>query len=128
MDARDLRIGNFVFYKCSFFINEEKTSIFEVDGECISYIENNKNYIYNPIELNEKWIYELAGNCIIEKIKENIFVVDSFRLIWSKKCKHWGVFYDVVPVYITAVRYVHQWQNLFFAITDMELIMKKEKK
>lgn len=110
MDARELRLGNFVQWENegSIFVCEvltiSKTSIrckvFENDLEEIMC--NNEEL--QPIPLTEKWRIELGfayGNNTISRLK-------------------YETGFGKVEVWLSRVKYVHQLQNLYFAMVKKD--------
>jgi hypothetical protein len=128
MKANDLRIGNWVKHNSEWCYRGEDVYDFQWNesdwyalGECTLFLEN-----IEPIPLTEEWFlrfefekddfcsayirYTLNGLVIIHDLKNNIFLVDNFKnnLVYLK--------------------YVHQLQNLYFALTDKELEIKEQLK
>ena len=110
--ANELRIGNYVYDA-----NNELTQVnsivdgainYELDyGDC--YFEN-----INPIPITEEWLLKLGFE------KHNyIFRKDGFQFTFDKK---------IIPIKFyggaiknTNIKYIHQLQNLYFALTQKEL-------
>jgi len=115
MKANELRIGNYV--------NEEYGGIYEViniNSEGIDYVDLRKptfkaigrfdiNSI-KPIPLTEEWLVKLG----YDLISENHYGILG-HLIWKIE----GRFYcDKNGMQL---KYLHQLQNIFFALTNQEL-------
>ena len=115
MKAKELRIGNLVNV-------DEKA--YKISGGDIYNLENySKNYghLYKPIPLTEEWLEKFG-----------FMQPDSNYLIWEKQgfkpfcilfealINHWqiGVYGGRV---FKRIKYVHQLQNLYFALTGEEL-------
>lgn len=117
LEAKSLRIGN--------LLKRLDDSIFEVSSEDISIISNwtgNEFGLPKPIALTEEWLLKCGfesdtifgfnikykkGNFELWYSKQkNIFLVENLKII---KCEP---------------KYLHQLQNLYFALTGTELIIK----
>ena len=114
MKAKNLRIGNLVDLYGStatvqrFDLNDRPPRGLAVDkGE--------------PIPLTEKWLRNLSKGCTFKKQSEGTLTIDRFRLIWKPAYKYWYIVDDHELTYITKVSYVHEWQNVFFALNGTEL-------
>lgn len=122
MEAKELRIGNLVYYE-----NDKVTE--EISTTNLIFIEywnlnKGKNKTepenrYKPIPLTEEWLFK--------------FGFELNNKGWSKDNIDYFIEYndnifDVVAYsfyYIIAqIKYVHQLQNLYFALTGKELILK----
>jgi len=119
----ELRVGN---YFCD---ESEDHSIVQVTEIRNSFIivfwaEDLKLYpstVYK-IPLTEEMLYRLAGDgCNIEQISEDDFVVDRFKLIWKEGYNYWYVVDDMTDAYITKVEWVHEFQNMYYALNGKEL-------
>ena len=120
LSANELRIGN--------YIQDDKGNIEKV-YELSFYIYNtiNSDYYegyYQPIPLTEEWFLKLGAEkdkygdlCIIDPtgINTAFYLVEGF-IQWTKDC--------ISPIAnFEHVKYVHQFQNLYFIKTDKELKM-----
>ena len=122
MRVSELRIGNWVWYDETVFTYGISKSQFQVDGDTINSMLVNSDYadMINPIELTEEWL-EAFGFRKINHIHDGtIWVHSEFKITWY-------------PGGLTSVRgafswkrieYVHQLQNLYFALTGEELQKK----
>jgi hypothetical protein len=115
--AKDLRLGNLILKNGKIY---EITTLFFVDLHDGTIRENyNNNYVIEPIPITEEWILKfgfkrIEGNCernytngvfhvFINSLNEvNFNFFPNFE--WYKK-----------------IKYVHQLQNLYFALTGSEL-------
>ena len=141
METNELRIGNYVFSA-----EDNKTGeIFQIDSRGIIFVNKNGNRWQDlkniqPIQLTE----EILLKCRFEKVKNkdkeglreyightaqkaryaifdtDIFItkVDKRSLLWrSVDCDFMVLFYHKsIPI-----KYLHQLQNLYFALTGEEL-------
>lgn len=109
IDARELRIGNWVFNKAT-----ERKQIKEVYSDCS---------IYDPIPLTEEWLIRAGFE---------IAYSSNFRLKFDHpKFTECGFDYSHVPDksmegfryygHYIKIKWVHQLQNLFFCLSGEEL-------
>ena len=117
----ELRIGNLV--SKSLKSGNGRTFIDKVGPQDIVRIyENISHFNYHPIKLTEKWLFKFGfeQNGILElKFDEyskgfiTLGMVNGgeeiYQFIYDGKC------------FLTFVEYVHQLQNLYFALTGKEL-------
>jgi len=108
MKAQELRIGNLVqFYS-------KKRGAWKLDKVHSDYFKPKELSNVKPIPLTEEWLERLGFNDGSDlQITENIYLIamsdNSVRLAES------GNFIGV------NIQYVHQLQNLYFALTQKEL-------
>jgi len=101
MKATELRIGNLVY------IGSEINKIELVDFADI--YENNTIILYQPIPLTEEWLvklgFERGGQSTLSEYFVNV--------------REWNNFYfsKIGLGTIAKIQYVHQLQNLYFALT-----------
>lgn len=113
---QELRIGNYVEY------NGE---IIKLDGSLFCcYIQNELEFPIKPIHITEeillKFGFEKEGGYLsIGKLRGAITVCKAERESDSL-CYRWFV----NNIKMTDLHFVHQLQNLFFALTNEELIFK----
>lgn len=130
MKVNELRIGNCINSLGQQFNDKNKFQgwknyVVKVDIETLKniFIEN-KEFEYSPIPLTEEWLLKFGFDkeevtdgfefvhCTSEfNIVVRLFYVDSFKAFQ----------FNDMDVYI---KYVHQLQNLHFALTSEELIIK----
>ena len=122
MKAKNLRLGNLITNK-----EDKIETVFTLNDEYINGYDGNAGLIpddesdYNGIKLTEKWIIELG----LKRMPESEYTLYSYDLagfkLWMNKGKF--LFNDKINI-----EYVHQLQNLFFALTSTELDVKDEYK
>ena len=112
MKVTDLRIGNLVFEKDQ----KERVVTAIMLSEMISCDIAGIEYRYEPIKLINKFLVENADNytfyhdgCVIFKFGV-IKVWQQGESIWVDS-----------PVRLDYIEYLHQFQNLFFALNQTEL-------
>jgi len=135
IDPKELRIGNLTDKGIVFGICHQ-------DGVQMIHILNNKfasiseTYIIkdiNPIELTEEWLFEFGfkkGN----KCYENGVSIELLDTDFYLRPSFLGGFYwgfnlsdeklDCELNNVQSIKYIHQLQNLYFAITGKELTIK----
>ena len=111
--ATELRIGNLV----SNTLGETKV----VNTEILVYLLNDKNNEFEPVVLTEELLkFEFdslgsfgyaRGDFKLEFTKNIITTQDCFFIMW-------------IGSRIIRIKYVHQLQNLYFALTGSELTFK----
>jgi len=152
IQANELRIGNFVMtnnskYRtddvgkvaCIVSIDSER-SFEEIKGTASVYLIDDKwkdTYgqwltFYEPIPITEEWLLKFgfkkreSGVCDSFYIGFNPVTHDwLFDLVWLKKMMDYS--YEGNPFYKNGhheVKYIHQLQNLYFALTQTELELK----
>ena len=137
MKTTDLRLGNFISIN---FGNCDDGKIITVDGisDCEIYNEEH-GYSpcneFNPIPLTEQWLLDFGFKICTKSgvhngwgIGENPLTHDYFLfLAWMKNED--GTLAELFyrNGYHT-IKYVHQLQNLFFALAQEELILKERSK
>lgn len=128
MNAKDLRIGNIVHYKVNDELDERKewNEINIVDAEDILSIEDyeskKQEHPYYPIPLTEEWLKNLGFIQTYKSSMQTRYDADELGhgeigiTIWEGK---WSFrYYSERNI---SCKYVHQLQNLHFALTGEEL-------
>jgi len=107
MKANELRIGNYVYDNLGGVLKIKGISL----DSTLSHIK--------PIPLTEEWLVKLE---FIEHMDKNVFIHPSLRYSDKFKLREDGVIVFVSSeVYISDCKYVHQLQNLYFALSGKEL-------
>lgn len=123
MKANELRIGNYALYPSSNLENgEDIIEVIKVTSNDIKELE--LKYILYAIPLTEEWLVRFGfkvGNhkqfnkWINEYENSSLFVDDNY----------YGIAINGIDVWtISRKLYVHQLQNLYFALTGEELEIK----
>ncbi len=122
MKATELRIGNLV--------NNNNKPV-EIRAKHILGINNNAYEFVEPIPLTEEWLVKFGFEKYWEEIKEGEFKGfksdEHFYKDWIRFYNSNDNFYQLksitgyVPI---TIQYVHQLQNLYFALTGEELTIK----
>ena len=121
IDTKELRIGNLIYWD----IPSKKDIVHEIVGVTwrrintipISLGDNIEEY--KPIKLTEELLLKLGFKEI-----ENEFYYKSFRYTLLKTKSYRGFLFCDGTKTLNAVEYLHDLQNLFFALTKYELSMK----
>lgn len=109
MKASELRMGNLIYNKGNnFFVNPNHLIVMMMDV----------NHNYNPIPLTEEWLLKLGFETDHIEWWNGIICLGIFKD---------GIYYlptDQISFRIgKEIEYVHQLQNLYFALTGEELIL-----
>ena len=117
MKATELRVGNYLEYK-------KMVIRFELDDFCEA--SNNSQFLellIKPIPLTEQWLKDLG----LERAPQpNGIIFYGNRSVFCRITGHpyedtFLLFGYEFPV---KIKYVHQFQNLYFALTETELTIK----
>ena len=110
MKVEELRIGNFLNYKES----EVKFSI-----EDYREVEHGLLNFMKPIPLTEEWLLKFGFN-----ESQNAWTIKHFNLLLEyDEDGSYDVMFEYY--YISKLKYVHQLQNIYFALTYKELKIKE---
>jgi hypothetical protein len=127
MEAKELRIGNIVKYENTVYLHGGK--ITEVDN----IIQGETDY-YEPIPLTEEWLLKFGFNKehnSDESEDRDCFYIndsdDSFYMNYDYKSYYGWYLGATTYGYLTSLQYVHQLQNLYFALTGTELEYNERK-
>lgn len=122
MRATELRIGNLFYYHIKNNLDERKEwdEVGQIDYEDLKTLtEFDNNSEYKPIPLTEEWLLKFG-------FKKNykrgyILKINSFlRIAGFQTIPHLYLEYEENYCLVT-LEYVHQLQNLYFALTENEL-------
>jgi hypothetical protein len=131
MKAQELRIGNYL----------KKDVVVKIDAKIIFdiWIESEE---YEPIPITEEWVLKFGGEMYDYLVddddddEENNFTFIEYKLILKNKRYCYTVgscpngFFDFClcltwhrdPILLITIKYVHELQNLYFALEGEELI------
>lgn len=129
IDPKELRIGNLVFVECnSLAVHVPKDVVFAIDKVVPQSCHN-----YDPIPLTPEWLERLG----FEKVANYYDLdfnggglrflsdLDECRLFTgSEYSLTVAMDYDTCEI-PNAPKYIHQLQNLYFALTGQELTIKE---
>jgi hypothetical protein len=120
MKARELRIGNYITAKTTIFSNE---IVVKINGEWVNGMPAD-NFIGIPI--TEEWLLKAGFKdhkilCGMMEIQVRPFETVIQGIIDGK----WLVsLIDDIPTMLRSIQYIHELQNLYFALTGEELEFK----
>ena len=125
MKSNELRIGNFIYTMDVYLDKVIALSEIAIIGEFRSPIENIK-----PIPLTEEWLIKFGVKhrvLLIDKdyfssIKLDLYIGDIWYL-WGQRFKNQSLLDSIL---LAEIKYVHQLQNIYFALTGEELEIKKQ--
>lgn len=124
MEAKELRIGNIIHSKEQSH-NDKGEFTGWVNYEIIVDLEvlqniltNNTDFKYSAIPLTEEWLIKFG----FVKVRDYpVFRLDGLQIEFNGFDSQWGAgLLDEK----TVLKYVHQLQNLFFALKGKELTLK----
>lgn len=131
MTANELRIGNVVGHGALHTgigrDGRDYYTINELREDVMFFNESNTGEYYNdvqPIPLTEDWLLEFG----FEKLNRDVPAFEKGNLIVEWLFKMWTgmLYFDAYnSIQIIETKYVHQLQNLYFALTNEELKLKK---
>ena len=118
MKANELRIGNYVkfgkLFKKVVEIAEEGFYILDKDGTTLK----NTWADLQPIPLTEEWLLKFG----LEKELDSFYRFNKSSMI--EICFYdGGILVTNQSVCLNSIKYVHQLQNLYFALTGEELVV-----
>ena len=102
MNKKDLRIGNYVYWKN---VIEPRTHFLIEEINDLKYV-----YCFEPITLNAEWLEKFGFK------KNNMYWIDDTNIGFTFH-KNGNIEWNQ-PKHI---KYVHELQNLYFALTGKEL-------
>jgi len=83
------------------------------------------NVVFAPIPLTEEWLIRFGAE--LEDEWYDINLVEDMSLTICLRTKETGLFHDVYYTGLRNINYVHQLQNLYFALTGSELELTENK-
>ena len=132
IDARELRIGNIVYFNNyeQLDIDQIKTLTF-IDFEQICYDKHANRF--SPIQLTQEILEKWSGfNDGAIRISDNTYLIldeDEGYNVFIKQFNAIGSTPDIETVLMPkCIKYLHQLQNLIYALTGEELKVNYEKK
>lgn len=123
MKASELRIGNLVWLKSKSmpYVISSGHDIEEID-------DAPEGFDATPIELTEEWLLKFGfekvkGGISFDKGKLSIYLGDTIL-----SGKNGRTYFNSWAILEESPKYIHQLQNLWFALTGEELIFNTNKK
>jgi hypothetical protein len=130
MKANELRIGNLIKYTIEDDLDERKkwSEVSEIDAEDILHLTKFKDENYNPIPITEEWLLKFGGikNTFGDLIFFDIYFSPRMCLRYYKIPNELDLIQDkkIISFKSNHIKYIHQLQNLYFALTGEELTLK----
>jgi hypothetical protein len=133
MKANELRIGNLL----KKIIDNKIIEVTSLEIECCEGMNGHFNLTFEPIPLTEEWhnrfgVLKNGFNSFEYKLKNNlnlyltVIFTDDYVMIRQGEKK--SINDDIISVWnkdkAKRDMYVHEWQNLWFALTGEELTIK----
>ena len=129
MKASELRIGNLV----NIFLNDVDYDTIQIKIDDLYYILQ-KNGVYEPILLTEEWLDKFGFENVDKG--DNDYIVYAgpnhdyyLQMDVRKGDNGWAILdntvNELVAFAMVDIMWVHQLQNLYFALTGEELIIKE---
>jgi len=138
MNSRELRIGNFLNYDTG-----EGVELAVIDWQDLKWISENDgsfNKDHSPIPLTEEWLLrfgfersECGKICVkkyyLNRVPEKEYSIEL--MIFSDHIACWVSSLELESNYVEEImtkpiHYLHQLQNLYFALTGEELTIKND--
>jgi hypothetical protein len=125
MKANELRIGNYVqsgrgIYTIGYISTDGIEAVLSEDKTLII----NNSIIFKPIPLTEQWLKDFGFRKVGYNEEEN----DVFTIKDDEVWILWNGHKFILDQYENEIKYVHQLQNLYFALTGEELKKTKTSK
>jgi len=123
MKANELRLGNHINYEFKKDSGNKKE--IPVTIQDIKYIETQSMFYYTPIVLTEEWMLNLGfSSSILTEEKEGntkiyFNIINIYQI--NENLNEFMFFSDNADV---KIKYLHELQNLYFALTREELKVK----
>jgi hypothetical protein len=124
LQAKDLRTGNLI--NCRYIgidriIDDELEAVETNITHLSDILKGNSDWEYSPIPLTEEWLVKFGFSKIsIPLVKLSGETINYFLEGLFTSTSQWGSF-RWHEGYAIEIKYVHQLQNLYFALTGEEL-------
>ena len=130
MTSNELRIGNLVYVPSGikkFVCGTTYKNIFYTSNLQNSTYGQAYDYECNPIPLTEEWLLDLGFTTIeiTEETEETEAVIFDFKFSFINKTGTEVWFLSYNGELFKELKYVHELQNLYFALTGKELEIEK---
>jgi hypothetical protein len=116
MKASELRVGNYVKFKGC---DDKPFKVFRIDTT-----ESSTFTTAEPIPLTEEWLLRFGFEQEYKSQMHSVYFLNGLSYyFWYKTNKQYAQFYSAQ----IEINYIHQLQNLYFALTGEELILTDKK-
>lgn len=127
IEANELRIGNLIKpcnnnYWSEWYLNKVRTTGVRCTIETLLDKDEYWNWEYIP--LTEEWLFKF-GLLEVKKGKKYTVSAGIANLYITENGKKYNYAVYEKPFFIQKIKYVHQLQNLYFALTGQELQIKE---
>jgi hypothetical protein len=122
MKANEFRIGNFIKYK---------NIAFQCDLEDLIVIRDFEDHHYSYVELNEEWFLKLGfqlENNECEEMNYFWWYLDELEISVFKIANRVSYCYEDNYGISPMIKYVHELQNIYYALFEEEMSIEKTKK
>ena len=116
MKTNELRFGNYVY--------DTLGKVNKIDLEAITYIAKEPHNQVKPIPLTEEWLLKFGFELEYSQLT-NIYKYFLPNSPFGYSQGNFGVFTQT-GCFSVELKYVHQLQNLYFALTGEEVTFKSE--
>lgn len=130
MKASELRIGNYVWedYGGDYVVTSIHNKSFETIGLTKPSFKTEGVYLVDeikPILLTEEWLFKFGFSASKTKMLVDVYRIGEYQ--YMPKYEYFGFTGDTdnKGLIKSDVKYVHQLQNLYFALTGEELRIKE---
>lgn len=121
MEQNNLRIGNYISYRDEFVCKVASLGYtFATENELNIQVGSDSIKEYNPIPLTEKWALRFG----FEKKSRVSYSIKGIKLLFDEASGTINLYILNWPI-ADNLKYVHQLQNLYFALTGEELEIKE---
>ena len=121
IQAAQFRIGNLVEYRITDKFDDRKEwwEVSEIDADDIHWLSkvDTEDEDFRPIPLTEEWLLKFG---FVKKLSN--YELENFRFHVNKPSNYDGfLFCEGYSVITDKIHFVHQLQNLYFALNNKEL-------
>jgi len=123
MKANELRIGNYHLYKIT-DVNDERKEWWEscvIDIHDLVVLDKEECSNYAPLPLTEEWLLKFGFELTDKQIKQYDKGKLCIEIYKSEKRPNGRTYFNSWAILEEHPKYVHQLQNLYFALTGEEL-------
>ena len=118
MNAKNLRIGNYINVTRAHGRGEKQTSVKKVNLHYLSQLIN-KSKTITPISITENWLVDFGFVNTNDEEYPN-YNLGHYTCMW----RHSKTNFCSSHGFINDLKYVHELQNLYFAVCGRELSLK----
>lgn len=126
MEAKELRVNNLIYDKLGRVVKVISIDNSDIEESTYKFKLSNGNILKhhirntNGIPLTEEWLLKF-GFKRYEGLQDDLYELDGF---WQIQKDFNSNIYTMSDIELYNIKYVHQLQNLYFALTGQELTIK----